>query len=198
MKKTAGTLSVQKDQAEGRQDWILELLDWLKYILVAVLIGLFLVIFVAQRNAVVGDSMEPTLEDRDQLLVEKVSKWFGGIDYADIITVSTRGLEGHDGSANIIKRVIGMPGDFIEIKEGQVFRNDVLVEESYLVEGTVTQPRPQHPEFSSLRLASDEYYVLGDNREISLDSRNFGPVQKESLIGKVVVRFYPFTEIGIP
>jgi len=102
-----------KDKPGRRNDMILELLDWVKYILIAVLIGLLLVVFVVQRNSVLGDSMLPNLHENDQLLVEKVSKWFHGIQYGDVITISSKDLPAHDEGPNIIKRVIGLLGDVI-------------------------------------------------------------------------------------
>ncbi len=184
-------------------DPLMELLDWLKYILAAVLIGLFLVVFVIQRNAVVGDSMVPTLHDNDQLLVEKVSKHFGGIDYGDIITVSTNGLKGHEEEAgpNIIKRVIGKPGDLIEISNGFVYRNGSQVNESYLPTGTYTDGRSSFltdEDILEIKLAEDEYFVMGDNRGISKDSRSIGPIPEDKIIGEVLLRFYPFEQFGRP
>lgn len=177
-------------------DPLMELLDWLKYILIAVLIGLILVVFVVQRNAVVGDSMQPNLHDQDQLLVEKVSKYFNGIQYGDIITVSTKNLSGHEAGPNIIKRVVGLPGDTIEIKDGSVFRNGVAIDELYLPTGTVTLPKNSGNDL--VALASDEYYVMGDNRAISKDSRSIGPIPGKNIIGEVIVRFYPFEQFGKP
>ena len=177
-------------------DPLMELLDWLKYILIAVLVGLVLVIFVIQRNAVVGESMLPNLNDNDQLLVEKVSKYFNGINYGDIVTVSTRDLTGHEAGPNIIKRVIGLPGDSIEVKDGGVYRNGDLISESYLPDGLVTLPRENG--YDNIVLSDDEFYVLGDNRSISKDSRTIGPIPEKNIIGEVVLRFYPLENIGKP
>ncbi|NLM79031.1 MAG: signal peptidase I [Ruminococcaceae bacterium] len=179
-----------------QQDWLTELLDWLKYILIAVLIGLLLVVFIIQRNSVIGHSMSPNLHHDDQLLVEKVSKLWGGIGYGDIVTISTRELAGHDDGPNIIKRIIGMPGDAIRIGEEGVYRNGQLLDEPYLVPGTVTRLRSLM--YEQVTLQEDEYFIMGDNREISLDSRTFGPVHKKSIIGKVLLRFYPFDQFGFP
>lgn len=177
-------------------DPLMELLDWLKYILIAVLVGLVLVVFVIQRNAVVGESMLPTLYNNDQLLVEKVSKYFKGITYGDIVTVSTRDLTGHEAGPNIIKRVIGLPGDKIEVKDGSVYRNGETITESYLPEGTVTLPRDNG--YDEVVLSNDEFFVMGDNRTISKDSRTIGPIPEKNIIGEVVLRFYPFENFGKP
>ena|SRR5690554_3042389 len=188
--------SASSQVIQKRDDWLTELLDWLKYILVAILIGLILVIFVVQRNSVIGYSMLPTLNQDDQLLVEKVSKWFGGIHYGDIVTISTRNLPHHEEGPNIIKRVVGLPGDTIEIREGHVYRNQQILTEPYLFEGTITRPRS--PLYERVILDENEYYVLGDNRDVSLDSRSFGPVSIDHIIGEVLLRFYPFDQFGVP
>ncbi len=189
-----GTAVYEKPRPQ--RDFLHEVLDWLRYILLAVVIGLLLVVFVAQRNAVIGQSMAPTLHHQDQLLVEKVSKWFGGAGHGDIITVSTEGLQGHEGTTNIIKRVIGVPGDTIEIRDQAVYLNGERLAESYLSADVDTDPR--RDEYSSLVLAKDEYYVLGDNRAISQDSRTFGPIHADQIIGEVLFRFYPLDSIGRP
>ncbi len=188
--------AINKDKPAQRNDMILELLDWVKYILIAVLIGLLLVVFVIQRNSVLGDSMLPNLHENDQLLVEKVSKWFHGIQYSDVITISSKDLPAHDEGPNIIKRVIGMPGDTVEIRDDGVYRNGSKLDEAYLPDGTITQVR--NLMYSKVTLGENEYYVMGDNRDVSLDSRIFGPVPLESVIGKVLLRFYPWNQIGLP
>lgn len=179
-----------------RTDLLLEILDWLKYILVAILVGLLLVIFVIQRNAVVGDSMTPTLQENDQVLVEKVSKFFGGIHYGDIVTIRTRDLPQHEDGPNIIKRVIGMPGDTIELKNGSVYRNGEFLLEPYLSPELLTERRSS--QFSKMTLGLKEYYVMGDNRGVSLDSRSIGPIPLNNMIGEVLIRFYPWNELGVP
>jgi signal peptidase I len=105
-------------------------------------------------------------------------------------------LKDHEGEPNIIKRVIGKPGDQIEIREDGVYRNDVRLDEPYLTEGTPTVIR--NLAFAKVKLGEDEYYVMGDNRGVSLDSRSFGPVPKDAIIGEVLIRFYPFSALGIP
>lgn len=186
-----------ESSAAKKSDFLLEVLDWLKYILIAVLIGLLLVVFVIQRNSVVGDSMLPTLHNNDQLLVEKISKLVGAINHNDIITIKTDRLRGHEGGPNIIKRVIGLPGDTIEIREDGVYRNgEILDESAYLQPGTETEIRSLA--HAKVTLNDDEYYVLGDNRQISLDSRYFGPVPLELVIGRTLFRFFPFDQIGVP
>lgn len=176
---------------------IREILDWGKHILIAVLIGLLLVLFVVQRNEVIGSSMEPNLFEKDQLIVQKISKLYkGGITYGDIVTVNADNLIGHMSDKNIIKRVVGLPGDIIEVKDGFVYRNNVKLEEAYLADTVRTTER--EPMYSKYTVPKDSVYVLGDNRAVSLDSRTFGPVDNKRIIGEVLIRFYPIESFGKP
>ena len=173
-----------------------EILDWAKHIAIAAAVGLFLVFFVVQRNEVVGSSMIPNLHEDDQLLVQKVSKLFSnGIDYGDIITINAENLYGHIGDKNIIKRVIGLPGDTIKVVDGYIYRNEVKLEEYYLDD---IETAERNAEYSNVVLGETQYYVLGDNRSVSLDSRTFGPITKDRIIGEVLFRFFPFDSFGKP
>ena len=189
-------LKTESEPSVNRGDILLEILDWLRYILSAILIGLLLVVFVIQRNAVIGDSMYPTLHPDDQVLVEKVSKHWHGIGYGDIVTIRTRDPPQHQDGPNIIKRVIGLPGDTIEIKDGSLYRNGEYLVESYLQANTVSEIRNE--DFAKVTLGPNEYYVMGDNRSVSLDSRSIGPIPESHMIGEVLLRFYPLQDFGKP
>jgi signal peptidase I len=189
-------ISPEDHWGDNQSSLLLEVLDWLKYILSAILVGLLLVIFVIQRNSVVGDSMVPTLLEHDQVLVEKVSKYFGGISYGDIVTIRTSDLPQHEEGPNIIKRVIGLPGDLIEIHDGQVFRNGEALEEPYLPVDQETMARSSGN--ASVTLGNGEYFVMGDNRPVSLDSRSIGAIPFDHMIGEVLIRFYPWDSFGLP
>lgn len=181
----------------GKRDRVMhEFFDWAKHILIAVCAGLLLVIFVIQRNVVIGSSMEPNLYENDQLFVEKISRLFpSGIAFGDIITIQAEGLQGHTGDKNIIKRVIGVPGDKVDINDDGVYRNGEKIVEPY-IDGAITKER--NTAFSHVTLTENQYYVLGDNREVSLDSRIFGPIEKTRIVGEVLIRFYPLSKIGKP
>lgn len=170
--------------------------EWFKVIVIAVALGLLLTTFVIQRNTVIGKSMLPTLREQDELLIEKVSKWFGGISRGDIITVHMENRSFNEGEANIIKRVIGVPGDHVKLEQGLVYLNGELLEEPYLAANAKTPVK--NSMYQELRLGEDEYYVMGDNRSASLDSRTFGPIHKNDIIGEVLIRIFPFKAIGVP
>lgn len=190
------TEQIEQDKGIFNKALRQEITDWIKHILIAVIVGLLLVVFVVQRNEVVGSSMEPTLMNSDQLLVQKISKLLNsGIGHGDIITIDAKGLPYHNGDNNIIKRVIGLPGDTIEIKDGYVYRNGMRLEEKYLDNVDTSERKP---EYSKVTLRGDEYYLLGDNRPVSLDSRTFGPVDKSRIVGEVLIRFYPLDHFGKP
>ena len=186
------------EKAENSDNTVIkEILDWAKHIAVAVAIGLLLVFFVVQRNEVVGSSMVPNLNEDDQLLVQKISRLFsGGIGYEDIITINADGLYNRPLSEkNIIKRVIGIPGDKIDIENGEVYRNDIKLDEKYLDSVTTDE---RNEKYSHIVLDDDEFYVLGDNRPVSLDSRTFGPITRDRIIGEVLFRILPLDSFGKP
>lgn len=190
------SVDAESEGVREKPDLLMEILDWVKYILFAILLGLLIVTFVVQRNSVIGHSMDDTLNDQDQLIVEKVTKWFNGIQHGDIITITTKGLPYHDGDINIVKRVIGIPGDTVEIKNKAVYVNDVKINEPYLRPNTSTEQL--NAKYNKVTLTDGQYFVLGDNRGNSTDSRVFGPVDKSLIIGEVLLRVTPLSKFGIP
>lgn len=171
-----------------------EVLDWAIHIVIAVIIGLLIVNFVAQITIVNGVSMVPTLQHNDKLLVEKISpKLESSIQRGDIVTVNVPEFL-DQGRETIIKRVIGLEGDTIEIKQdGKVYVNGEMLEENY-INGAMTNTYSD--EYSKLTVQKGYVYVLGDNRLNSKDSRIIGPIIKEKVSGKVLVRLLPFNKIG--
>lgn len=149
--------------------------------------------FVIQRTIVDKYSMEPTLYMGDNLWVEKLSTRFGNIDRGDIVTISVPGIlpEGED---IIIKRVIGLEGEQVEIKDGKVYIDGKALKEDYTKEG-ITDAKNMG--YDKIKVPEGQVYVLGDNRLNSLDSRIIGPVNMDQLTGKAVLRFYPLNKIGL-
>lgn len=184
-------------EPEKKKDTLREVLEWVRFTIVVVLVGLLLTNYVIQRNTVQGDSMFPTLLDGDELLVEKVSRYFGAIHRGDIITVNTKGVDAISPN-NVIKRVVGLPGEEVEIKDGKVYINGKQLDEPYLKANVITNGDIRHPENLRLKLGENEYYCLGDNRPNSKDSRVFGPIPRQNILGHSVVRIYPFDRFGTP
>lgn len=152
--------------------------------------------FLIQPFYVKGASMEPSFYDHEYLIINEIVYRFNNPQRGDVVVFRYP----KDPSQYFIKRIIGLPGEKVKIKDGKLFiYNDqfptgiVLNEEVYLFEDTET-PHLGKTEFI---LEADEYFVLGDNREASLDSRRFGPVSRRLIIGRAWVRGWPFDKIAI-
>lgn len=175
------------------------LLDSLKFISIGLVIGILLVVFVVQRNDVSGNSMEPTLHPGDAVFVEMISRYFTGFSRNDVVTVDATDLNPayYNKPDKIIKRVVGLPGEHITIKDGQVYINGELLDEPYLAEGVKTFVPPEGEEagFDDITLGPDEYYCIGDNRGSSLDSRKLGPIPKDRIKARVFLRIFPLDQI---
>ncbi len=148
------------------------------YIIIIVIV-VFIRTFIITPVKVNGSSMYPTLEGDEIMLLNKL----GSIDRFDIVVLK---LDGDDD--NLIKRIIGMPGETVEIKENQIYINDELLEDPYGYGVTYN--------IDPVTLGSDEYFILGDNRIISLDSRVFGKIHESEIKGTTNFIMYPFSKIG--
>ena len=135
--------------------------------------------FIATPVRVDGDSMNKTFKNGDILILYKLSK----INRFDVIV-----LHEEKNNEKIIKRVIGMPGDTVAIKDGEIYINDEKIDDEYAYGMT--------SDYDRITLKSDEYFILGDNRLISKDSRYFGPIKEKEIKGKVIFRIFPFSKFG--
>lgn len=165
-------------------------LEFLIYMVVVLALTFLIVTFVGQRTMVSGDSMYPMLEDEDQLLVDKLSYRFTDPERYDIVVF--RYL--FRANTFYIKRIIGLPGETVQIIDGAVYINGELLGETYGYEPMLDAKRASQP----ITLGPDEYFVLGDNRNDSSDSRDpaVGNVLRSQLVGKAFVRIWPFEKIG--
>ena len=154
---------------------ITEVIPYIVIVVVVVLIRTFIITPVR----VDGDSMKNTLKNGDILLLYKLSS----IDRFDIIV-----LDEEKDNEKIIKRVIGLPGETVAIKKGKIYINDKVIDDEYAYGET--------SDYNKVTLRDDEYFILGDNRLISKDSRYFGPIKDNEIKGKIVFRLFPFTKIG--
>lgn len=171
--------------------------DFVITVVIGVVLALLLTQFVIQRNTVIGSSMVPTLSDQDEVFVEKISRLFeNGLKRGNIVTADTDEKTSNGNEMIIIKRVIGLPGERVTIKNGNVYINDALLDEPYLAEGVRTAPHLE--KYADVTLQKDQYYLLGDNRTNSRDSRDIGPVSRDEIAGKLILRFYPFSKFGVP
>ena len=173
-------------------DWLSireTLIDTVKLVIIIFII-LFLMIYVVSITQVVGSSMKSTLIDGDVLILSKANYRFFDIKRGDIISLD------YEDTKYLIKRVIGLPGDSIEIVDNVIYINGEVYEEDYLDEGL------DYPDFHLSDLGydtipEDMYLVLGDNREDSLDSRDIGLISKDNVNGKIVLRIWPINKISV-
>ncbi len=177
---------------EKKTDPRREVLSWIFYILFVVIVTWLILHFVGQRTVVDGSSMNDTLYDGDNLIVEKLSYRFGDPKRFDIIVF--RPYE--DSNEFYIKRIIGLPGETVRIDtDGRIYIDGEVLEENYGKE-TIQSPGRAIDE---IQLGEKEYFVLGDNRNNSTDSRydRVGNVKRSSIIGKAWVRIWPFKDFGL-
>lgn len=168
--------------------------DLAKVVLIAAAIIAPIRYFLVQPFFVKGASMEPNFQDGEYLVVDEISYRVGEPQRGDVVIFRYP----LDTSQFYIKRIIGLPGETVEISEGRVIifnqesqKGQVLDESSYLSKNSFT------PYEGKQKLADDEYYVMGDNRSASFDSRKWGPLKKDYLIGRAWIRAWPFNEFRV-
>ncbi len=168
-----------------------ELKEWLKAFVFALIIAGIMMI-AARPSFVDGESMMPTFKNGDLVFVERISQYFNPPEKGDIIVALTDMLTEEGEKKNIIKRVIGLPGDSIIIKDTKVYVNGEELEEEYLFEGAT------NGDFEGI-VPDEHIFVMGDNRYHSNDSRSdmVGFIPYDRLKGKVYLRLYPFDTITI-
>ncbi|HIX64556.1 MAG TPA: signal peptidase I [Candidatus Mediterraneibacter colneyensis] len=168
-----------------------ELAGWLVYILIVIVISWLVIAFVGERTQVSGESMEPALSDGDNLIVDKISYRFRDPERYEIVVFPYR----YEKNTYYIKRVIGMPGETVQIVDGIVYINGQPLGEDY---GNAVMENPGIAA-DPVTLGEDEYFVLGDNRNNSQDSRtaSVGVIHRDELIGRAWVRIWPFSDFGV-
>ncbi|MGN0402692.1 MAG: signal peptidase I [Acetatifactor sp.] len=171
-----------------------EIISTLLYILGVLCLTWLLIHFVGQRTEVDGASMEPTLSNGDNLIVDKLSYRFHDPERFDIIVFPFK----YKKNTFYIKRIIGLPGETVQIDEkGNIYINGELLQEGYGREVIL----PSHIGLAAepIKLGEDEYFVLGDNRNNSSDSRTeaVGNIKRSDIIGKAWIRIWPFSKISV-
>jgi len=151
------------------------------YLVVVVVVCLLFVRFIATKSVVHGSSMEPTLQNKNNLVMERVSYYFREPERYDIVIFNTTKAR----EKRLIKRVIGLPGETVEIRDGSVYINGALLASDVYAKNGYTSA------MGAVTLGENEYFVLGDNRDDSLDSRIIGAVPREDIIGRAMMRFWP-------
>ena len=164
-----------------------ELRGWARDILVAAVAAVLIVVFVVQPVKVEGTSMSPHLADQERIFVNKLSYRFSNIGRGDIVVF----WYPRNPAKSFIKRVIGVPGETVEIKQGVVFVDGLRLEEPYV------RPEYVDHDYHTAKVPEDQYFVLGDRRNSSNDSRNWGCVPRRNIFGKAVFRYWPVSKAGM-
>lgn len=186
------------------------MLEWVAVVAGAVIVALVIRTFVAQAFYIPSESMEPLLVRDDRVIVNKLTYGFGDVQRGDVIVFTKTAEQRNDGIADLIKRVVGLPGDSLVIDEGDVYIDGMRLDEPYLAAGTFTSPGAGTPvpgaSTPAPRCSRDDpcvvpdgfVFVMGDNRPNSKDSRwpDVGYVSADQLVGKAFLRVWPLDRFG--
>lgn len=168
--------------------------SFVTYALIALAVALCVRFFIAAPYVVSGASMEPTFDNWDYLITDRVSYRLGAPERGDVVIFKLPQEE----SRTLIKRVIGLPGESVSLQNGSI----TIINEEHPEGFTLSEPYLSSENVGALlplytTLGEDEYFVLGDNRRVSADSRTWGTLPEREIIGKVFVRLFPFTHIAL-
>ncbi|SEP03166.1 signal peptidase I [Paenibacillus sp. OV219] len=171
--------------------WVAELRSWVLTLAIAVLIVFGMHVFVFNLSTVKGQSMEPTLYESEWLFINKFAFLTGSPSIGDVVILKDP-AEGEGRKEFLVKRIVGLPGDTIEIREGQLYRNGQLVVESY------TDTEIEDLDYGPDKINADHYFVMGDNRhaKASRDSRSFHAVPRSSIIGRADLIIWPIARLN--
>lgn len=178
----------EEEKKKGKSSFLKELLI---YVCIFIVLWRVIPAYVIERTIVDGSSMQDTLQDEEQLMVERLSYRFSDPKRFDIVILMPYG---DDVDEYFIKRVIGLPGETIQIKDGEIYINGEVLEENYGKESIIDGGIAEEP----LTLGDDEYFVMGDNRNGSDDSRAdyIGPITRNLIKGKAIFRIWPLDRFG--
>ncbi len=175
-----------KPKQKSENPWI----EGFKTVGLSIVLALGIRTFVAEARWIPSGSMEPTLQINDRLIVDKVSYRIQSPQRGDIVVFNpTDTLKAQNFNDAFIKRVIGLPGDKVEVKDGRVLINGIPLPEEYIAD------KPQY-QYGPVKVPLNSYLMLGDNRNNSYDSHYWGFVPRDRIIGKAVVRFWPLKRVG--
>jgi len=178
---------VPGESAPAAQTAVTGLGLWLRDLLVSAGVSVLIILFLYQPVRVEGTSMLPRLEDHDRLFINKFVYHITSIEHGDVVVFHYP----RDPEKSYIKRVIALPGDRLRIDHGQVFVNDKALAENY-----VPEMYRDMRSYAETVIPDDSYFVMGDHRSISSDSREFGAVERDLIYGKAVFVYWPAKDLG--
>jgi signal peptidase I len=174
------------------------ILEFVQSIVLALSVFVLIYLFVAQPNEVKGNSMLPNFVNGEYLLTDKLTYQFSTPQRGDVIVFKAPPSEPcAEDECEYIKRIIGVPGDKIKVEDGQVFLNGKLLDQKFLPVDFVTDPGAYCREGEEVIVPEGMYLPFGDNRSHSRDGREFGPIKKESIIGKAFFKYWPVSAVGL-
>src|SRR6201995_5054445 len=161
---------------------------WTRDLIISVMVSVFIILFLYQPVRVEGTSMLPQLEDQDRLFINKFAYRIGEIHRGDVVVFRYP----HDETKSYIKRVIALPGDSLRIDHGRVFVNGVALKEPYVPARYADEgSRPESV------IPPGKYFMMGDHRSVSSDSREFGPVSRDLIYGRAAFVYWPVDQAGV-
>lgn len=167
-------------------------MEYIKELVLIVLVALLFTIFIISHNKIPTSSMVSTINEKDHILTNMIPYYYRDPQYKEIVVFKRPNGE------SWVKRVIGLPGDTIDIKEGQVYLNGELLDESaYLDEGITSEPLGAKPIEFPYVVPEDSYFLMGDNRFASLDCRYLGAIKRDDIYGKAWIKIWPADQIGL-
>lgn len=181
-------MALSRPRAAGRSALARALWELGHDLSIAVLFCFFLITFVAQAFRVQGTSMLPLLEDGERIIVNKFVYRIRPIERGDVVVF----WYPKDPSVSFIKRIVGLPGDTVELRAGVLYVNGVAVREAYL-----RRQFKDSDSYPPVQVSKGYYYVLGDHRNSSNDSRNWGEVPEKYVYGRAFFRFWPLSKMGL-
>jgi signal peptidase I len=188
-----GSTRSRPPQQPQRHSLLRVVLEWLAVLAGGIVIAVVVEAFLVQAFWIPSPSMVPTLEVGDRVLVNKLAYKAHDVHRGDVV-VFTRPPQaansGEDQIKDLIKRVVAVGGDSVEARDGRLYVNNELIDEPYLPEGTQTEDLPYQV------VPEGKVFVMGDNRGDSQDSRFFGPIDEDSIVGRAFVKVLPFTDVG--
>ncbi len=162
--------------------------SWMRDLILSVFVSIFIIVFLYQPVRVEGTSMLPMLEDQDRLFINKMAYRVGEIHRSDVVVF----LYPHDHEKSYIKRVVALPGDTLRIDHGRVSVNGKPLLEEY-----VPARYADDRSFPETTIPDRQYFLMGDHRSISSDSREFGPVDRNLIYGKAAFVYWPVDQLGV-
>jgi signal peptidase I len=177
--------------AESTRSSVRSAVEWVVIVVAALVAALLIKTFLLQAFYIPSDSMNPTLVQRDRVLVNKLSYHFHDVHRGDIVVFERPPGETDPKIKDLIKRVIGLPGDTVEGRDGAILIDGRILREPYVAKNSPMS------DFPARAIPKGQYWVMGDNRGNSKDSRVFGPISKSLIVGRAFIRVWPISKITL-